>query len=161
VKDDTAALQSALDEASKAGGGVIHFPRGRYRLSEGLTISRHTVLRGETRERTALCWTDLPSPPEALLLGTNSFGIEHVAASVEAGVGVTLYVNGRQAAHLDNTGRRVMNTEPLIIGREAWGGDPPDARTPGFFTGRIDEVKIWTRPLTAEEIRAEYERRRE
>jgi hypothetical protein len=85
----------------------------------------------------------------------------HVAASVEAGLGVTLFVNGDQVAHLDNAGRRVMNSEPLIIGREAWGGDPPDARTPGFFQGRIDEVKIWTRSLTADEIRTEYKRDRD
>ena len=44
-----------------------------------------------------------------------------------------------------------------MLGREAWGGDPPKGETPGFFQGLLDEVKIWTRPLTADQIASEYE----
>lgn len=76
VKDDTGAVQAAIEKAGQAGGGVVYFPRGRYRLSEGLTIPRFTVLRGEKRELAALCWADFPTPPEALVKGTNSFGLE-------------------------------------------------------------------------------------
>jgi hypothetical protein len=79
----------------------------------------------------------------------------HVAAVVQQGQGVTLYVGGREVARLANAARRAANTEPLILGREAWGGDPPKGDTPGFYIGLLDEIKIWTRPLTADEIRAE------
>ena len=74
--DDTAAIQKALDAAGEAGGGIVTFPRGRYRLSDGLRIPRYVVLRGESRERVLLYWDDTDDPPEALLRGTNSFGIE-------------------------------------------------------------------------------------
>lgn len=40
--------------------------------------------------------------------------------------------------------------------REAWGGDPPKSDTPGFYQGLIDEVRVWTRALTPEEIQADY-----
>jgi hypothetical protein len=59
-------------------------------------------------------------------------------------------------AEKKNPARRETNGEPLIIGREAWGGDPPKGETPGFFIGLIDEVKVWTRPLSAEEVAAEH-----
>lgn len=75
-KDDTFAVATALEKASQASGGVVYFPRGRYRLSDGLTVPRFTVLRGAKRELVALCWTDLSEPPEALVRGTNSFGLE-------------------------------------------------------------------------------------
>ena len=36
--DDTAPAQAALDAALKGGGGRVHFPAGRYRISRSLTI---------------------------------------------------------------------------------------------------------------------------
>ncbi len=76
AKDDTAALQAALAAAQKNGGGIVHFPRGRYQVTETLTIPRFTVLRGENRQWVSLFWPDMPKPPEALIQGTNSFGLE-------------------------------------------------------------------------------------
>ncbi len=80
----------------------------------------------------------------------------HVTAVAAQGQGVVLYVNGQEVARKENKAVRATNYEPLILGREAWGGDPPDAKTPGFFVGLMDEVKIWTRALTAEEVRKEF-----
>jgi hypothetical protein len=85
----------------------------------------------------------------------------HVAAVVEQGKGVTLYAAGRQVARLANPAHRETNAEPLIFGREAWGGDPPGGNTPGFFVGLIDEVRVWTRALGPEEVEADCARRRE
>lgn len=76
VKDDTAAIQGALAAAETNGGGVVYLPRGRYALSDALNIPRRTVLRGEREDWVALCWPDLPKPPEALVQGTNLFGVE-------------------------------------------------------------------------------------
>jgi DNA-binding cell septation regulator SpoVG len=78
VKDDTTAIFTALQKADEAKGGVVYFPRGRYRVSEALSIPRFTVLRGEKREWSCLAWSDLAKPPEALIRGTNSFGIEEL-----------------------------------------------------------------------------------
>jgi hypothetical protein len=82
----------------------------------------------------------------------------HLVAVAKDGEGVRLYVNGQEAARRDNKGRRTINDEPLIFGREAWGGDPPRGETPGFYVGLMDEVRIWTRALGPEEVKAEYER---
>jgi hypothetical protein len=78
VKDDTAAVRAALAKARQNGGGQVVFPSGRYRLSGGLKVPRFTVLRGDDRQRTCLAWNDLPKPPDALVAGTNSFGIEEL-----------------------------------------------------------------------------------
>jgi hypothetical protein len=80
----------------------------------------------------------------------------HVAAVAKQGAGVTLYADGKVIAKIDNTGLRAHNDEPVILGREAWGGDPPKADRPGFFVGLMDEVKIWTRALSEEEIQREF-----
>ncbi len=74
--DDTAAVQAALAAAEANGGGVVWFPRGRYRLSEPLTIPRRTVLRGESSTLTCIFWPDMQKPPKALMSGSNSFGLE-------------------------------------------------------------------------------------
>ena len=81
----------------------------------------------------------------------------HVVAVIKQGAGVALCINGKREAGLANKAQRVQNDQPLIIGREAWGGDPPSTKQPGFFIGWIDDVKIWTRALSPEEIAAEYE----
>lgn len=82
----------------------------------------------------------------------------HIAIVVRQGEGVAIYANGQKVAEKKNDTKRALNNEPLILGREAWGGDPPKGETPGFFIGLMDEVKIWTRTLTPEEIRAESTR---
>ena len=51
--DDTAAFQKALDEASKAGGGVVHAPRGNYFFAGHLTIPSAVTLKG--------IWESVPS----------------------------------------------------------------------------------------------------
>lgn len=80
----------------------------------------------------------------------------HVAAVVEEGRRVSLYLDGKEYAAREVPGAKLAtNDHPLRIGWEAWGGDPPKGETPGPFRGLIDEVKIWARLLSAEEIAAE------
>ncbi len=79
----------------------------------------------------------------------------HVAAVVEQGKGVTLYCNGEVAGQLQNPGEHAVNGEPLVIGREAWGGLQNQQDPPAFFKGVIGEVKLWARPLTAVEVKAD------
>ncbi|MBF0204020.1 MAG: virulence factor [Desulfamplus sp.] len=58
--DDTAAVQSAIDAASEAGGGVVFLPKGRYEIhkTQGngfLRISHdNVILRGQGRNETTL-----------------------------------------------------------------------------------------------------------
>lgn len=44
--DDTAAVQKALDAAGKAGGGVVHAPRGNYFFSGHLVVPSGVTLKG-------------------------------------------------------------------------------------------------------------------
>lgn len=83
----------------------------------------------------------------------------YVAAVAQRGKGVTLYANGKPVAEKLNPADRIGNDEPLILGREQWGGDPAKSDTPGFYIGQMDEVKIWARALTPEEVGAEAARR--
>ncbi|NCO32722.1 MAG: hypothetical protein AUJ92_02620 [Armatimonadetes bacterium CG2_30_59_28] len=80
----------------------------------------------------------------------------HIAAVIKQGEGISLFVDGKLTAVKKNPAKRSENDEPLIIGREAWGGDPPTTATPGFYIGLMDELKVWTRALSSEEITAEY-----
>lgn len=49
VKDDTAAFQQALDEAGKAGGGIVNVPAGNYRINGNLKIPTAVTLQGILR----------------------------------------------------------------------------------------------------------------
>ncbi len=82
----------------------------------------------------------------------------HVAAVLRQGEGITLYINGQAAAENRNVAPRATQYQPLILGREPWGGDPPRQGTPGFYFGLLDELKVWTRALSAEEVMAEFEK---
>lgn len=46
ITDVTVALQSAMDDASRAGGGVIDIPPGQYNVEGNLRIPRGVTLRG-------------------------------------------------------------------------------------------------------------------
>ena len=74
--DDTLALQAALAMATTNGGGTVYLPRGRFQCNGTLRIPERTLFRGESRETTSLYWPDCEEPPENLIEGTSSFGIE-------------------------------------------------------------------------------------
>jgi len=67
----------------------------------------------------------------------------HVAATYASG-SLRIYVNGVQAATQAVTGSIGTSTRPLDIGGNAVWGE--------WFSGRIDEVKVYNRALTAAEI---------
>ncbi len=73
--EDTLGIDLALDAAKKAGGGVVYFPRGRYRMDHTLEIPTYTVLRGESREFVCIFWPDTEEPYN-IVQGTHHFGIE-------------------------------------------------------------------------------------
>jgi hypothetical protein len=75
-KDETAAVQAALAEIAKAGGGVLYFPRGRYQITETLEIPPHVCLQGERRDLVCLFWPEVEEPLPSQLRATHSFGLE-------------------------------------------------------------------------------------
>lgn len=49
VADDTVAIQKALNEAGKAGGGIVTLPTGQYRINTNLVIPGGVTLQGTFR----------------------------------------------------------------------------------------------------------------
>jgi hypothetical protein len=70
----------------------------------------------------------------------------HLATTYD-GATLRLYVNGVQAASRALTGTIRTSTQPLRIGgNDIWGE---------WFAGRIDEVRVYNRALTANQIQAD------
>lgn len=92
------------------------------------------------------------SGAEQILYGTTALPANtwsHVAATYD-GSQQRLYVNGTQVANVARTGTITASTLPLRIG-----GNTPYGN---FFTGRIDEVRVYSRALSAAEIGADMTR---
>jgi hypothetical protein len=71
----------------------------------------------------------------------------HLAVTYD-GASMRLYVNGALARTVARTGAIVATNGPLHIGgNEVWGGE--------WFTGLLDEVRIYNRALSATEIKAD------
>ena len=64
TSDCTPAIQRALDDASRAGGGTVFLPEGRYRLEGMLTIASNVILRG----RWSLIGPDRPAGGTILMI---------------------------------------------------------------------------------------------
>ena len=105
--DDAPAIQAALDEAGKNGGGVVYLPSGQYHLGAMLNVPPMVTLRGESMETVAMQWTDMGAtetkdsdgavgsggsavvkgfqmfktgePFQALIKGTDNFRVEELA----------------------------------------------------------------------------------
>lgn len=132
--DSAEAIQKALDDAGKAGGGIVQFPRGIFVLSKGLTIPMHVTLRGGGSGLTTLSYVDdlLPrvdmteklywgakqvepikgvgfEPHPYLMRGEGHFTVEDLAIYAinhHAGIQSELLVNSPNAGHV--TIRRVL-----------------------------------------------------
>ncbi|WP_375314040.1 glycosyl hydrolase family 28-related protein [Bradyrhizobium sp. A5] len=76
--DNTRAVRAAIDAAKDAGGGIVYFPRGRYLISDMISIPPGIKLQGERVDLVNLAWPDLESPPMALIQGTSRFAIENL-----------------------------------------------------------------------------------
>jgi len=66
-----------------------------------------------------------------------------------------LYVNGRKVGENRRPGRLATSTRTVAIGGED--GEHEGAGQPSWFHGLLDEVRIYERALTAEEVRTQYE----
>jgi hypothetical protein len=52
--DDSTAIQAAIDAAEAAGGGIIYFPAGTYRIEAGLTVTESMTLLGAGADVSAI-----------------------------------------------------------------------------------------------------------
>jgi len=73
----------------------------------------------------------------------------HIAGTYDGATG-RLYVNGQQVATQAMTGRFIADTTPFILG--ANGNGVGDANVTERFGGKIDEIMLYRRALSATEI---------
>ena len=73
----------------------------------------------------------------------------HIAAVWDCEKGLSLWVNGQKRAERETTWTPVA-LSPLLIGK---GNGPCEGRAAG---GALDELKVFDRPLTAEEIQSDF-----
>jgi hypothetical protein len=133
---------------------------GRYRSQKGFylgigdkgQVGLHLAVDGQ--------WTELTS--EANLELRKWY---HIAGVLDPTKGLTVYINGKQAAKLDTTGylTPASNMAPMLIGKYPFqvkptGGVRRDSHmgTNIFFDGIFDELKITGKALNADKIAAEF-----
>jgi hypothetical protein len=122
-------------------------PPGAWDASYGVVISEGVINTGKIGLSldTGWGWTDHWSNS---VLNSNEW--YHFCGTYD-GSKVRIYLNGVLDAEYDVTGNIVPKSGPLSIGHE-------DAWDPEYFNGLIDEVKVYNRSLSAEEVWAEYTR---
>ncbi len=76
--DSTKSVVAAMDTASRRGGGTVYFPRGRYLISQSLTIPPGVSIKGERTDLVNLVWPDFNDPPDVLINGTSRFSVEDI-----------------------------------------------------------------------------------
>lgn len=74
---------------------------------------------------------------------------KHVAATYD-GTWLRIYVDGRGAGSTRMSGRTCVSRQPLAVGAK---NNPAKGLLEAFWDGRLDEVRIYDRALTATEIR--------
>jgi hypothetical protein len=114
----------------------------------GTSVDQHYHLSlGQDGHPTFLVTADAyvePRAPEVAAMGTWT----HVAGTYDGAV-ARLYVNGVEAANAALTGGFPADTTPVILGGN--GNDGSGVPTE-LFPGRIDELMLYARALTAAEI---------
>ena len=74
----------------------------------------------------------------------------HLALTFD-GAKVIMYKDGKRVQSVDQTRRPAVKDVPLVIGKSSGLGPP-------FFDGAMDDVRIYNRALSADEIRAIYKK---
>ncbi len=65
--DDRAAIQAAIDAAETNGIGRVFIPRGRFEISDTVTLKSNTILFGVGREKTILAYHDSWQPTTGMV----------------------------------------------------------------------------------------------
>jgi hypothetical protein len=84
----------------------------------------------------------------------------HVAVTIESGKMITLFVNGTEVKQAPLPQIMDLPSGQFLVGWNGWGGIQNDP-TPGWFAGKIDELRVFDRILTPEEIKAEWAGKKE
>ena len=122
LTDDTAAIQCAIDEAGRLGGGAVHIPAGRYHLAGMLHIGINgVVLRGEGPDKTILAFSrplrDIVSPWACSQPGSPCWGWSGGLIWISPESPIAFSKNARSDSNLPAVAPVVLN-ENWVAGRE-------------------------------------------
>lgn len=73
---------------------------------------------------------------------------KHVATTYD-GSRLRIYIDGRAAGAMRMSGRTCVSSEPLAVGAK---NNPTKGLLEAFWDGRLDEVRVYARALTATEV---------
>lgn len=93
--NDQAAITSAISAVSTAGGGLVYFPAGTYRIDSTINIPTKVVLIGAGRDATRITWGGTAGGTMITATGiTSGIGIERMSIGVGSGArpGLVLYI---------------------------------------------------------------------
>ena len=77
TNDDTAEIQSAIDVVIAGGGGVIHFPKGTYKITSPLAINgKYCTLRGYGMDASIIDYAASTGDGIAVAANSDSFTVE-------------------------------------------------------------------------------------
>lgn len=101
ITDNTMAIQSVLDKASSAGGGVVLLPSGVYAVSQSIEIPENVVLQGAGTGATSITVSqirplineDLKSKGQPLIHMRTNTGLQDISVIAGPGVDVNVLVD--------------------------------------------------------------------
>jgi len=92
------------------------------------------------------------NPPTDCVSGIHESGDWHHVVGTYDGSTMTIYVDGKLEGFKGWSGDIVIRSDPLYIGRRVIGG-----KDGFYFNGAIDEIRIYNRALTEDEIKELYQ----
>lgn len=154
VAEDDGPVQRALDEAGRAGGGVVWFPSGQYRFSRPLRVPRRVLLRGAGRDSVLLHWSNRHfARLRSVIHGEAQFGLEDMTlwyVGAERGIENLAEVEGKSLYSQAN--RPPWWQEGDIVLRRLVIRWSPYAARPGW--GQLSDTLEITRQLNFESLDA-------
>ena len=154
VAEDSGPVQAALDEAGRAGGGVVWLPSGQYRFSRPLRIPRRVLVRGAGRDSTLLYWSNRHfARLRGIVHGEAQFGLEDMTiAYVGAERGIENMAEPGGGSLYSNANRPPWWQEGDITLRRLVIRWSPYAARPGW--GQLSDTLDITRQLNFESLDA-------
>lgn len=130
IADDRAAIQSAIDAAVAAGGGVVYFPKGTYALTSYYPSQTTYILYCNGTSTTKLHLVLAPGAILTTALNTNTSGVSTI----------TVKLSGAFDAFEVYGGGEIRNTHGLTAGRTiAFSGS---SATNGFKGFRCEGITL-------------------
>ena len=132
----------------KVNSAAIYFGKTEHGANDYLLLfSRgvHARLKTNSSELSVFAFSDFPSNTKFYVPPIDQW--THVAMTYD-GQQISVYINGKLMGQAPKTGNIAGDNVPFNIGGRA------DDQGTGKFNGLIDEVQVFNRALTAEEIRS-------